>query len=116
MTAQESGTARLLDEQDRRLKQQADAELDAADLRIVRIVRAVVAEETAPLRDALAKMKDAQLTEEDSKALREMLEQDRRTRWLWSTARAWAVWIAAVVAGYTIGLDALKAMLKRLVA
>ena len=47
-------------------------------------------------------------------ALRLLLEQDRRTRWLWTTASTWALWVTAVVAGMTVGLDALKTMLKRL--
>lgn len=58
----------------------------------------------------------AQLTAEDIASLRVIIEQDRRTRWLWSTARAWALWITAVVAGWTIGVDALKSALKRLIA
>lgn len=70
----------------------------------------------ADLQKSIDRIADRTLSEEDMKAIRELLEADRRTRWLWSTARAWAVWIAAVVAGYTVGLDALKSILKRLVA
>ena len=62
------------------------------------------------------KIAAAQLTAEDIASLRVIIEQDRRTRWLWSTARAWALWISAVVAGATIGLDALKTAVKRLIA
>ena len=56
-----------------------------------------------------------QLSPEDLAALRLLLEQDRRTRWLWTTARTWALWVTAVVAGMTVGLDALKTVLKRLI-
>lgn len=69
----------------------------------------------ADLQKSLDRLADRTLSEADMTAIRELLEADRRTRWLWSTARAWAVWIAAVVAGYTVGLDALKAILKRLI-
>ena len=68
--------------------------------------------------DGLTKVIDQvernQLPPEDIAALRLLLEQDRRTRWLWTTARTWALWVTAVVAGMTVGLDALKTMLKRL--
>jgi hypothetical protein len=48
------------------------------------------------------------LTDDERKALRELLERERRVTWLWSSARTWAVWIAAVVGGLTIGWDSVK--------
>ena len=57
-----------------------------------------------------------ELSHADVTALREMLEQDRRTRWLWSTARTWALWVTAVVVGITVGFDALRTVVKRLIA
>ena len=69
-------------------------------------------EDIQRLRDEI---KETTWTKEDRDHIKMLLEQDRRTRWLWSSARAWAVWIAAVVAGATVGVDTLKALLKRLV-
>ena len=69
--------------------------------------------EIQALRDEIKK---EAWTREDRDHMKMLLEQDRRTRWLWSTARAWAVWIAAVVAGATVGLDTLKTILKRLIS
>lgn len=70
--------------------------------------------------DSLAKnlerVEKVQLSQAELDAIRLLLEQDRRTRWLWTTARTWALWVTAVVAGLTIGLDALKTVLKRLVS
>jgi len=66
------------------------------------------------LTKTVAELEARSFSESEMDTLREMLEQDRRTRWLWSTARAWALWITAVVAGLTVGLDALKAAIKRL--
>jgi hypothetical protein len=70
----------------------------------------------ARLSERVDELTAAQLTADDLASLRIIIEQDRRTRWLWSTARAWALWISAVVAGATIGLDALKTAIKRLIA
>lgn len=70
----------------------------------------------ADLQSSVDRLQERTLDEKDVTAIRDLLEADRRTRWLWSSARAWAVWIAAVVAGYTVGLEALKSILKRLVA
>lgn len=56
------------------------------------------------------------LTESEVVTMREMIERDKRVQWLWSSARTFAIWIAAVVAGVTVGYDALRTMLKRLVA
>ena len=54
------------------------------------------------------------MTEDEMRAIREIIEGDRRARWLWETARTWALWVTAVIAGFTVGVDALKALLKRL--
>jgi hypothetical protein len=67
------------------------------------------------LGNNIDRMEKGQLSADDIAALRVLLEQDRRTRWLWTTARTWALWVTAVVAGLTIGLDALKTVLKRLI-
>jgi hypothetical protein len=56
------------------------------------------------------------LTDEELRAIRTLLEQDARTRWLWSTARTWLLFIAAAVTGLTLGLDALKAIARKLIA
>lgn len=47
--------------------------------------------------------------------IRAMVTRDTRVQWLWSSLRIGAVWVAAVVAGVTIGFDALKLLLKRLI-
>ena len=48
--------------------------------------------------------------------VKKLLEQDARTQWLWSTARTWLLFIAAAVTGVTLGIDALKTVLKRLLS
>ncbi len=58
---------------------------------------------------------EPELTEDERRRLRAMLEQDERWSWLRSTLRAWALAIAAVVTGVTLGLDALKAIARKLV-
>ena len=58
---------------------------------------------------------EPELTEDERRRLRAMLEQDERLSWLRSTLRAWALAIAAVVTGVTLGLDAIKAIARKLV-
>ena len=55
-------------------------------------------------------------TIEELKEIRKLMEQDARTRWLWSSIRTWVLAISSVIALMTIGLDGLKTILKRLVA
>lgn len=55
-----------------------------------------------------------QLTAAEIIALRELLESDRRWKWIVSSLKTWALWIAAVAAGWTVGIDALKAFVKSL--
>jgi hypothetical protein len=69
-------------------------------------------ERVALLLDTL----DARLpTEAEMLAIRQMILSDGRVRWLWGAARTTAIWIAAVVAGVTVGFDALRAAVRRLV-
>lgn len=56
------------------------------------------------------------LLEHEAVNVRKLLEQDARTQWLWSTARTWLLFVAAAVTGVTLGLDALKTVLKRLIS
>ena len=55
-----------------------------------------------------------QLTAAEIVAIRELLESDRRWKWIVSGLKTWALWITATVAGATVGLDALKTALKAL--
>ena len=64
----------------------------------------------------ITRLEARELTQVEVDALREMLDQDKMMRRLWASARTWSLWIAAVVAGFTLGLDALKALLRKLLA
>lgn len=55
------------------------------------------------------------LTEVEIASVKKLLEQDARTQWLWSTARTWLLFIAAAVTGVTLGINALRDVLKRLI-
>lgn len=65
---------------------------------------------------ALDEVQGRMLTADEAAAVRSMIERDKRVQWLWSSARTMAIWIAAVVAGATVGYDALRTMLKRIVS
>lgn len=52
------------------------------------------------------------LTEAECREIRRIIESDGRARWFWATARTWAVWVAAVVGGLTLGWDFVKKILR----
>ena len=56
-----------------------------------------------------------QLTAEELKALREIIEADKRAKWLWATIRNIAVWVAAVIGGISLAWDGLVTMLRHMV-
>jgi hypothetical protein len=70
--------------------------------------------------DALARMVSAlelrvdAFSVEEIERLHKLLESDARMRWLWETIRTWALWVAAVVAALTVGLDSIRAAIRRL--
>ena len=68
------------------------------------------------LGDQLDRIEKAQLSTKELDELRALLDADRKAKWLWASVRTWALWVTAVVAGFTIGVDALKALLKRLMS
>lgn len=57
---------------------------------------------------------EPELTDAERARVRELLRAEERWAWLRSTIRAWALAIAAVVTGATIGIEALRGLLKKL--
>lgn len=55
-----------------------------------------------------------QLSAAELLAVRELLESDRRWKWVVSGLKTWALWITALVAGATVGIEALKSAVKAL--
>ena len=51
---------------------------------------------------------EPQLSPSERRELRQMMERDRRAKWLASTIRVWALWITAVLAALGFGFDAIK--------
>lgn len=56
--------------------------------------------------------KPPSLTDDELTRLRAILEQDKFVRQFWSSVRAWVVAIAAVIAGVTVGFEALGKVVK----
>lgn len=54
------------------------------------------------------------LTVEEVIRVRELLRQDDRVVWLWATARTWAIWITAVIAGASVSYETLIKVVKNL--
>lgn len=52
------------------------------------------------------------LTDEEIKDLRAVLEQDRFVRRFWASVRAWVLAVAAIIAGITVGFEALAKVVK----
>ena len=55
-----------------------------------------------------------QLNAAELLAVRELLESRRRWSWIVSSLKTGALWFVAVAAGWTVGVDALKAFIKSL--
>lgn len=54
------------------------------------------------------------LTPAEIAAVRELLESSKRWKWVASGLKAWALWITALVAASTVGLEVLKTAVKAL--
>jgi hypothetical protein len=54
------------------------------------------------------------LTRKELAALRDLLDRDRRATWLWSSARVWALWLAAVLGAWVIGWESLGKLVRTL--
>lgn len=52
------------------------------------------------------------LTDEERRALRDLIVRDARAKWLMSTLRVWATWIAAVFLAISVGWDSIKRVVK----
>lgn len=54
----------------------------------------------------------APLTPDEIREIRTILDQDKYVRRVWTTVRTWAVAIAAVIAGISVGFDAIAKAIK----
>lgn len=59
-------------------------------------------------------MDEPPLTESELKELRDLLEADRRAKWLMSKIKAIALWAAAVIGGLTLTGETIIKVLKGL--
>lgn len=57
---------------------------------------------------------EPEFTAAERARVRELLRAEDRWAWLRSTIRAWALAVAAVVTGATIGIEALRRLLRKL--
>lgn len=56
--------------------------------------------------------KQPQLTDDELRYLRTIMDQDKYVRRFWASVRTWVIAIAAVVAAITVGFDALAKFIK----
>lgn len=54
----------------------------------------------------------APLTPDEIREIRAVLDQDKYVRRFWASVRTWVIAIAAVVAGISVGFDALAKVIK----
>lgn len=64
------------------------------------------------MADDLDDFDDKEFTPVERKRLRQLLEDDKRTRWFWSTARTWVIWIGGVAVAITATYTWLKDVVK----
>lgn len=69
---------------------------------------------SAPSEAAEDEYSDTELTPNERKRVRKMLEADKRARWFWVTVRTWVMWVGggavAITAGYQWIKDAVKVL------
>jgi hypothetical protein len=53
-----------------------------------------------------------ELTPRERARVRALLERSERSEWLWSSLRAWAIWIAAIVGGVTVSWEIVVRIVK----
>lgn len=58
--------------------------------------------------------REAPLTDEEIREVREMLEADRRVKWLWAGARKVAIWVAAVVGALVVSSEFIVKVIKNI--
>lgn len=55
------------------------------------------------------------LSDKEILELRQIIEADKRAKWLGATIRTWAIWLAAVIGGATVFWDAAERVLKAII-
>lgn len=66
------------------------------------------------LLDEWEKSQATRFTVEEVAVLKSVAKNYERWTWIASSLKTWAVWIVAIAAGYTVGLEALVKAVKRL--
>ena len=56
------------------------------------------------------KLEEAPLTAAELKELRELMEADRRVKWLWAVIRRTVIWVSAVGGSIAVGWEVLVKM------
>lgn len=62
----------------------------------------LTAEEVAALREIIKQQKD----------LLEIVESDKRAKWLWSSIRVWSIWIAGILTALSLGWETVVAVIR----
>lgn len=69
------------------------------------------------IQDRLDKLEDTRIPSvKELESLRVLIEDYNRTKWLWSSLKAWIIGLTSVIALLTVGVDGVKSILKRLVS
>lgn len=57
---------------------------------------------------------NAQLSQDEINSVREIIEADKRAKWLWASVRNVAVWVVAVIGGVSLTYDSMIAVVKHM--
>lgn len=53
-----------------------------------------------------------QLSEEELRAIRDIIQSEQRAKWLWSSIRVWSIWIAGILTALSMGWETVVAVIK----
>lgn len=60
--------------------------------------------------------KERELSDDEIREIRAIIEADKRAKWLWATIRTGAIWVAAVLGALMLAWDTLVKIVKSIVA
>lgn len=88
---------------------------DLQDEKLRTLEKALNNKPAEPRMEQISEEEDLRpLSRKEIASVRDLLDRDRRARWLWASLRVWALWIAAVLGAWVVGWESLGRLVRTL--